>query len=108
MKTLIAILKIGTERVQIFAKNNKIINTDQELINLIGYILSQNNTASWSYQIKPSYNNKHIVQCEYFLNTKDGAEIIICGYGDNPYDALTNLDKTCEFFISESKISEKV
>lgn len=108
MKTLIAILKIGAESIQIFAKDNKIIDTDQEIINLIGYILSQNNISTWSYQIKPSYNNKHVVQCEYFANTKDGVEMIICGYGDSPHNALSNLEKTCEYFIAESKISERV
>ena len=108
MKTLIAILKIGTESVQLFAKDNKIINTEQEIINLIGYILEQNNFATWSYQIKPAYNNKHLAQCEYFIKTKDGAEIIVCGYGDNPQESLINLGKTCEYFIAESKNSERV
>ncbi len=108
MKTLIAILKIGTETVQVFAKDNKIINTDQEILNLIGYILEQKQFASWLYQIKPSYNQKNVIQCEYFVTTKDGAEIIVCGYGYSPDQALSNLNKTCEYFIAESKISEKV
>ena len=106
MKTLIAIVKSGKDVINIFAENNQFFNSDQEYINFIGFVLSQNEFSSWTYSIKQSYHNKHLIQCEYFVTTSDGIELVLCGYGDNPTEALSNVLSTCQHFVGEYKFSQ--
>lgn len=108
MKILIAMIKSGKEVVNIFAENNRLSDVDQEYIHFIGFVLNQNEFSSWTYSIKQAYHNKHLVQCEYFANTSDGIELVICGYGDSPTEALANVLSTCQHFVGEYKFSQKI